>query len=54
MICSLASSCSQSELGAVLGWHANYEAAYRKFGAVIIDAALPPDQVVDECVSYWD
>lgn len=25
-----------------------YEAAYRRFGAVIIDAARPLDQVVDE------
>lgn len=39
------------ELAAILGWHASYEATYRGFGAVIIDAARLLDQVVDEILA---
>jgi hypothetical protein len=39
------------ELAAILGWHAGYEVIYRGFGAVIIDAARPLDQVVDEILA---
>jgi hypothetical protein len=39
------------ELAAILRWHADYEAAYRRFGAVIIDAARPLGEVVDEILT---
>jgi hypothetical protein len=39
------------ELAAILRWHVGYEAAYRRFGAVIIHAAHPLDQVVDEILA---
>jgi hypothetical protein len=39
------------ELAAILGWHAGYEAAYRRFGEVIIDARQPLDQVVDQVLA---
>ncbi len=39
------------ELAAILRWHADYEAAYRRFGAVIIDAARPLRDVVDEILT---
>jgi hypothetical protein len=42
---------SPGELAAIIGWHASYEAAYRGFGAVIIDAARPLGQVVDEILA---
>lgn len=39
------------ELAAILGWHADYEAAYRRFGAVILDATRPLGEVVDEILT---
>jgi hypothetical protein len=39
------------ELAAILGWRASYEAAYRRFGAVIIDAEQPLDHVVDQVLA---
>jgi thymidylate kinase len=42
---------ASEELAAILRWHADYEAAYRRFGAVIIDAARPLGEVVDEILT---
>ena len=39
------------ELAAILRWHLGYEAAYRKFDAVIIDATRPLGEVVDEILT---
>lgn len=39
------------ELAAILGWHASYETAYRRFGAVIIDARQALDQVVAQVLA---
>jgi hypothetical protein len=39
------------ELAAILGWHASYEADYRRYGAVIIDATRPLGEVVDEILA---
>jgi hypothetical protein len=39
------------ELAAIIGWHATYEVAYRRFGAVIIDAAQPLDKVVEQLLA---
>jgi shikimate kinase len=38
------------ELAAILEWHKDSESNYRRFGAHVIDATLPLDQVVDEIV----
>lgn len=38
------------ELAAILEWHKDSESNYRRFGAQVIDATLPLDQVVDEIV----
>ena len=35
------------ELAAVLGWQASYEADYRRYGAIIIDATRPLGEVVE-------
>jgi hypothetical protein len=37
----------QAELAQILKWNAGYEDAYRRFGAVIIDATQPLPAVVD-------
>lgn len=42
---------SPEELAAILRWHEGYEATYRGFGAVIIDAARPLADVVDEILT---
>lgn len=39
------------ELAAILRWHTGYETVYRGFGAVVIDAARPLNQVVDEILA---
>ena len=39
------------ELAAILGWHADYEEIYRGFGAVVIDATRPLEQVVGEVLA---
>jgi len=39
------------EMAALIGWHASYEASYRRFGAVIVDASQPLDRVVDEVLA---
>jgi hypothetical protein len=39
------------ELAAVLGWQASYEADYRRYGAIIIDATRPLGEVVDEILA---
>ena len=39
-----------NELAAILEWHKDSESNYRRFGAQVIDATLPLDQVVDEIV----
>jgi hypothetical protein len=39
------------ELAAIFRWHVGYEAAYRKFGAVIIDTTRPLGEVVDEILT---
>jgi hypothetical protein len=39
------------ELAAVLGRQASYEADYRRYGAIIIDATRPLDEVVDEILA---
>jgi broad-specificity NMP kinase len=39
------------ELAAILGWLRNAEADYKRFGAEIIDATRPLEQVVDDIVS---
>jgi len=36
------------ELAAILRWHVGYEARYRRFGAVIIDAERPLGSVIDD------
>jgi hypothetical protein len=39
------------EFAAIVQWHDGYETAYRRFGAVIIDATLPLDEVVDQILA---
>jgi len=39
------------EFADIVGWHADYEATYRRFGAVIIDATLPLSEIVDEILA---
>jgi dephospho-CoA kinase len=39
------------ELADVLFWHAGFEAAYRGFGATIIDATRPLSEVVAEVLA---
>jgi hypothetical protein len=39
------------ELAAILGWQASFEADYRRYGAVIIDATRPLGEVVDEILA---
>jgi hypothetical protein len=39
------------EFAIIAQWHADYEAAYRRFGAMIIDATLPLTDVVDELLA---
>ena len=39
------------ELAALRRWQDGYEAAYRGYGAVIIDAARPLGDVVDEILA---
>lgn len=39
------------ELAALLRWHTGYEATYRGFGAVIVDATRPLGTVVDEILA---
>jgi thymidylate kinase len=35
------------ELERILRWHNNYEDSYRQFGALIVDATRPAEEVVD-------
>jgi len=39
------------ELSAIIRWHASFEAAYRGFGAVVIDATKPLSEVVDSILA---
>ena len=39
------------ELAAILGWQASYEADYRRYGAIIIDATSPLGEVVGEILA---
>lgn len=39
------------EFACILQWHPGYEAGYRSFGAVIINAERPLSQVVDEILA---
>jgi dephospho-CoA kinase len=39
---------AEHELAAILAWHSAGEDAYRRFGAVIVDATRPLAQVVDD------
>jgi len=39
------------ELAAILGWHRVDADAYRRFGAVVVDATRPLEQVVDEVIA---
>jgi hypothetical protein len=39
------------EIAAIARWHAGFEAAYRGFGAVVIDATQPLGDVVDEVLA---
>jgi len=39
------------ELAAIIRWHASFEAAYRGFGAIVIDATQPLGGVVDEILA---
>jgi dephospho-CoA kinase len=39
-----------NELEAILGWHRDHEASYRRFGALVIDATLPLRDVVDQVI----
>jgi hypothetical protein len=39
------------QLADVAGWHDGYEQSYRGFGAEIIDATIPLDQVVDRILA---
>lgn len=42
---------SSEELEHILDWHSGYTEVYTKFGAVLIDATKPLDEVVDEILS---
>ena len=37
-----------TELDQILAWNADYESAYRRFGAVFVDASRPVSAVVDQ------
>ena len=40
-----------NELRDILGWHDSFQDRYRKYGAVMIDATKPLNEVVDEILS---
>lgn len=49
-LCGVAFGQAPEEFAEILSWQADFEAAYRGFGAVIIDATRPLSEVVDEVV----
>ena len=39
------------ELAMIIGWHDRFEESYRRFGAVIVDAARPLQEVADDVLA---